>query len=304
MSKLTEIMKLFCYDPETDGANTFNIPKALNENWEKIDQLVLLAVAAAAAYDPAGSYTVGDYCTHGGKLHKCGTTIPDGEAWNAEHWTETTVTAELAEIRASLSNKLNASNFIPIKGDTDLHTLNAGVYIVRSGANVSVEKNWPYTGWFLGFVVVFRHDNIFPNDHGSIICINESTNNVYRQTHAYETWSEWKEESTATPPQEYEIPFRDGWESGAYKSTYCKTQDGICLVNCSVYGTGVASVNFIATLPTGFRPSATVCCAAHSYKNGIRGISETEILANGDIVVFSPIEFDYVSFSFVFVAEN
>lgn len=37
MSKLTEILKLFCYDPETDGANTFNIPKALNENWEKID---------------------------------------------------------------------------------------------------------------------------------------------------------------------------------------------------------------------------------------------------------------------------
>ena len=37
MSKLTEILKLFCYDPATDGANTFNIPKALNENWEKID---------------------------------------------------------------------------------------------------------------------------------------------------------------------------------------------------------------------------------------------------------------------------
>ena len=40
MSKLTEILKLFCYDPETDGANTFNIPKALNENWEKIDAAV------------------------------------------------------------------------------------------------------------------------------------------------------------------------------------------------------------------------------------------------------------------------
>ena len=40
MSKLTEILKLFCYDPETDGASTFNIPKALNENWEKIDAAV------------------------------------------------------------------------------------------------------------------------------------------------------------------------------------------------------------------------------------------------------------------------
>lgn len=40
MSILTKVLKLFCYDPETDGANTFNIPKALNENWEKIDAAV------------------------------------------------------------------------------------------------------------------------------------------------------------------------------------------------------------------------------------------------------------------------
>ena len=56
----------------------------------------LLAVAAAAAYNPEGSYAVGDYCTHGGKLHKCGTPIESGEAWNAAHWTETSVAAELA----------------------------------------------------------------------------------------------------------------------------------------------------------------------------------------------------------------
>ena len=93
-------------------------------------------------------------------------------------------------ISTSLSNKLNASNFIPITGDTDLHPLNAGVYILAAGANVSVEKNWPYTGWFFGFIIVFRHkDNNYPDDHGAIICISESVNKVYRQTHAYEKWS-------------------------------------------------------------------------------------------------------------------
>lgn len=102
MSKLTEVLKLLCYDPETDGNLTFNVTEALTKNWEKIDQLVLLAVAAAGAYNPEGSYAVGDYCTHSGKLHKCSTAIPDGEAWNAEHWTETTVAAELAT-RLSLS---------------------------------------------------------------------------------------------------------------------------------------------------------------------------------------------------------
>ena len=207
MSKLTEVLKLFCYDPETDGNLTFNVTEALTKNWEKIDQLVLLAVAAAAAYDPEGSYAVGDYCTHGGKLHKCGTAIPSGEAWNAEHWTVTTVAAELA-------------------GKAD-----------------------------------------------------------------------------KTPPQEHEISFRSGW-SNAAKSSYCKTQEGICVVNCAVYGTGVASDNFIATLPAGFRPNATVCCAAHAYKGGIRGIAEAQIAANGDIAIYSPIEFDYVSFGATFQAQN
>ena len=63
----------------------------------------LLAVAAAAAYDSEGSYAVGDYCTFAGKLHKCGTAIPDGEPWTAEHWTETSVAAELAEVHALLA---------------------------------------------------------------------------------------------------------------------------------------------------------------------------------------------------------
>ena len=68
---------------------------------------IFLAISAAAAYDPEGSYAVGDYCTHGGKLHKCNTPIPSGEAWNPAHWTETTVAAELAEVRTALSNRLS-----------------------------------------------------------------------------------------------------------------------------------------------------------------------------------------------------
>ena len=57
---------------------------------------IFLAISAAAAYDPEGSYAVGDYCTHGGMLHKCNTPIDGGEAWNAAHWMETTVAKELA----------------------------------------------------------------------------------------------------------------------------------------------------------------------------------------------------------------
>ncbi|NFA79605.1 hypothetical protein EXM75_00005, partial [Clostridium botulinum] len=39
MSKETENLKLFKYDPETDDFNTttFNVTQALNNNWDKID---------------------------------------------------------------------------------------------------------------------------------------------------------------------------------------------------------------------------------------------------------------------------
>lgn len=37
MSTTTPNLGLFKYDPSTDSAQTFNITKALNENWDKID---------------------------------------------------------------------------------------------------------------------------------------------------------------------------------------------------------------------------------------------------------------------------
>lgn len=40
MSTTTDKLALFKYDPSTDGAQTFNIQKALNDNWDKLDDAV------------------------------------------------------------------------------------------------------------------------------------------------------------------------------------------------------------------------------------------------------------------------
>lgn len=37
------------------------------------------------------TYAVGDYCMHGGILYQCTTAITQAEAWNAAHWTVSTV---------------------------------------------------------------------------------------------------------------------------------------------------------------------------------------------------------------------
>lgn len=44
MSLKTKILGLFKYDPDKDGASTFNIKQALNDNWDKLDNEVAARV--------------------------------------------------------------------------------------------------------------------------------------------------------------------------------------------------------------------------------------------------------------------
>ena len=66
MASYTPNLNLLMKDPVADGADTFNIETMLNQNWEKIDRQVLLAMAAAAAYDAGTTYRKGDFCSRAG----------------------------------------------------------------------------------------------------------------------------------------------------------------------------------------------------------------------------------------------
>ena len=48
----------------------------------------------APDYDATSTYKVGDYVSYQGKFYKCTTAIQTAEAWNSEHWSETTVKDE------------------------------------------------------------------------------------------------------------------------------------------------------------------------------------------------------------------
>lgn len=106
MSTTTENLGLFKYDPSTDGANTFNIKQALNDNWDKLDAAVS-AARSAGEYDADKSYAAGDYCLRDGTLYRC-TTATEGESWNAAHWAATTLAAELQTLYAALAGKATA----------------------------------------------------------------------------------------------------------------------------------------------------------------------------------------------------
>ncbi len=55
-----------------------------------------LRVGIAPEYDPTAEYAIGAIVMHENALYKCNTAIPSGgEAWDASHWTATTVADEL-----------------------------------------------------------------------------------------------------------------------------------------------------------------------------------------------------------------
>ena len=76
----------------------------LNYNFEKIDA-AMAAARSAEEYDEAGTYAVGGFCIHDGKLYKCVTAIAAGEEWNPAHWAETSIGTEMEAMLAALGGK-------------------------------------------------------------------------------------------------------------------------------------------------------------------------------------------------------
>ena len=60
-------------------------------------------------YSTSADYAVGDLVIRNDTLWKCNTTITGGEAWNANHWDQTTVADELDAVSASMLQYIDVS---------------------------------------------------------------------------------------------------------------------------------------------------------------------------------------------------
>lgn len=63
--------------------------------------LEALGAAASAeladSYNDNGTYDVGELCIYNNTLYKCTTAIDTAEAWNADHWTATTISEDMVK---------------------------------------------------------------------------------------------------------------------------------------------------------------------------------------------------------------
>mgnify|MGYP002658927369 CR=1 FL=1 len=71
MSSTTEKLALFKYDPSTDGAQTFNIQKALNDNWDRLDDAVKEILITLANKAPAGFGLGSEYTSYIADFNAC-----------------------------------------------------------------------------------------------------------------------------------------------------------------------------------------------------------------------------------------
>lgn len=307
MSVLTEVLKLFKYDPATDGDMTFNIGQCMNDNWDKLDAAILLAIAAAGAYNPEESYAVGDYCTYKGKLRKCSTAIPTGETWTEAHWTTTTVAAELAELSSQLSNRAaiadtTALGFGPtpaVVSAGSCKNLGQGKYVVYS----SVE-DLPYESVWLMDVTI--HPSLPYKIVKAVDISSSKSGDEWKLLEKNGVWGEWVKFVTATPPQEFDLPLAMGATAfvAGYKNTYSKDQFGIVRVWFSIHFDTLPAVDsIIFTLPAGFRPNSVCCfsallsmlehfCASISiYPDGTARVNHGTIAQTGEINLDGFIEF-------------
>lgn len=253
MSTNTLVFGLFEYDAETDGNLPFNITQALNNNWNKIDSLVLPSAAVAAPYNPSGTYNVGDYCIYNGTLQKCNTPIPSGEPWNATHWTETTVAAELAN-RVSRAGEL-----VPL--GTNILTLAPGRYCVDGvpDTDTANSMNLPVTTWHYEIDVIAAENKTGLIGNYKVISVYPSSTVVlpYINIMNYEgEWTGWTRIPTATPPQERNLTLQSGFTANG-DCTFFVTQESAVFLAGGVSGTLPANQDTqIGTLPADVSPAA------------------------------------------------
>lgn len=301
MSTTTDVLSLFKYDPVADADSTFNITQGLNNNWDKIDTALLLAIAAAGAYNPEESYAVGDYCTYKGKLHKCSTAIPTGEPWTEAHWTTTTVAAELAELSSQLSNlKIKTyTSFIQlglsgeIAPDQLFNALPTGSILITSCGIPNTLSERPTESQY-GYIFCYKMSDATASfEWGEPPSGSGGYGNLYRaqyRTLSSPSFTGWRKLATATTPQEFDLPLAEGVSNGGDgHSIYWKDQFNQVhvIVNASVPQISVSNGYTVATLPEGFRPSKMLITDCSCLSDNVReGGLSLNFSTNGTIKYF------------------
>ena len=257
MSLKTKLLELFKYEPDKDGAQTFNIKSALNDNWDKIEAWAQSVKTALAKLVPTSRKVNGKTLTEDVTLTAADIKMPDSEE----------------DVGAAMAKRaMNHSEAIP-QNDCDFIT-NVGVY---RGYNDTKNMNNDDIGTI---VVSLPWDS---NSRQQIVFV-AGGKHIFHRAKTPVSWGEYTEIAQCVAPEVHELPLAAGLTKFDATCRYYKTQESIVIVSIAARTTqSFRESAALATLPEGFRPAADLEVPA--IFKGSRRLVTIKATADGNLFV-------------------
>ena len=274
MSLKTKLLELFKYEPDKDGAQTFNIKSALNDNWDKIEAWAQSVKTALAGLVPTGRKVNGKTLTEDVTLTAADIKMPNSEedvgAAMAKRavWDAVLVSQQSALAWAVAQKEPKQCGFDPHTTDT------------------------PYEGYWCAELTLHA-----PSNQWRVLYVtNVVTLERWFNIHNIDRWLGWRKVPLAVAPEVHNFPLADGFTGDLI---YYKTQENICTVSGCIYGTFAKdSYISIGYLPEGFHSAhALELPVTASYGVGVR----CSVATDGNVTVIistSGVAYVYLNISF------
>lgn len=259
MSIKTKLLELFKYEPETDGAQTFNIKSALNDNWDKIEAWAQSVKTTLAGLVPTSRKV------NGKALSKDVTLTGEDIAMGAD---------DAESLRAAMAKQKMVTSIIEDGGHRILFADGAGnVAAWRDGdtaANATLQAT-------IGKVTLSLHCVITPTgDYG--LALNRTMDGV--------NWNKLADVALCEAPEVHDFPLASGVRNSQYStSQYSKSQESVVTLN--VWAVALLNVGtLIGTLPEGYRPRTNQACGIFVVTTQYGVYSPAEIVVQTDGKVY------------------
>lgn len=280
MSLKTKLLELFKYEPDKDGAQTFNIKSALNDNWDKIEAWAQSVKTALAKLVPTSRKVNGKALTEDVTLTAADIKMPDSEE---------DVGSAMAKRLGSRAKYLDETSiFDYMKSEYNAGHHAGFIHALNCPDIPNGEKNWCYNVFF------FHGEHYVAYALRSYPSIPDVGYVRFADSNGWV--ADWQKIVSANIPEVHNFPLADGYTGDII---YYKTQENICTVSGCIYGTFTKdSYISIGYLPEGFH-SAHVLELPVAASYGVE--ARCSVGTNGNVTVIiatSGVAYVYLNISF------
>ena len=239
MSLKTKLLELFKYEPDKDGAQTFNIKSALNDNWDKIEAWAQSVKTALAGLVPTSRTVNGKTLSADVTLTAADIKMPNSEE----------------DVGAAMAKRLRFDDNLGLKIKLKAHksleymSFDSGeeTDLNYSGGCLAL-PGWRSGPWGMQVRYDMRWNTLFTRRY-----FNEGSE-----------WDDWVRLATCMPPEVHDLPLYNGYTNLGCK--YFRTQENVVSFAGEIERmSGFHQDEAFAVLPEGFRPDHAIVVPALLY---------------------------------------